>query len=122
LAGEFVVTGDAVVAVCDLDELGEADARGFDYPTPQGPRSGFVVRQGARVVAYRNVCPHAGHPLNWKPDAFLTRDRRRIMCSVHGAVFEIATGVCVAGPCPGRTLHPLRTEIVGGRVVVYTEG
>ncbi len=107
------------IEVCALTELAEVDARGFDYPTRQGMRSGFVVRRGELVAAYRNVCPHAGHPLNWKPHAFLTRAKDRIMCSVHGAVFELDTGQCVAGPCPGRSLTSLRVEIRDGRVIVY---
>lgn len=109
------------IDVCALAELAPVDARGFDYGTPQGPRSGFVVRRGEFVAAYRNVCPHAGHPLNWKPDAFLTRAKDLIMCSVHGAVFEPLTGLCVGGPCPGRSLTALRVEISDGRVKVYPD-
>jgi nitrite reductase/ring-hydroxylating ferredoxin subunit len=116
------VSGGEGVNVCALDELAETDARGFDYQTPDGPRPGFVVRRGPAVYAYRNVCPHAGHALHWKPHAFLTRARDRIMCSVHGAFFEIETGLCVGGPCPGRSLQSLRVEIRGGRVFVYPDG
>jgi nitrite reductase/ring-hydroxylating ferredoxin subunit len=115
------VSGDEGIDVCALDALAEADARGFDYPTAAGPRSGFIVRRGPAVFAYRNVCPHAGNPLHWKPHAFLTRARDRIMCSVHGAVFEIDTGMCVGGPCPGRSLSPLRVEIREGRVIAYPD-
>ena len=107
------------IDVCGLHELDSVDARGFDFPTGDGPRSGFVVREGDLVFAYRNVCPHAGHPLNWKPHAFLTKARDRIMCSVHGAIFELGTGLCVGGPCPGRSLTALRVEIRDGRVVVF---
>lgn len=114
-------TAGAIV-VCALSELAPVDARGFDYASADGPRSGFVVRRGGDVFAYRNVCPHAGHPLHWKPHAFLTRGRDRIMCSVHGAVFDIETGLCVGGPCPGRSLTALRAEIRDGRVVVYAGG
>ena len=115
------MSAEGVIVVCDLSELAQVDAREFEYATAAGPRSGFVVRRGAEVFAYRNVCPHAGHPLHWKPHAFLTRARDRIMCSVHGAVFEIDTGLCVGGPCPGRSLTALRAEISDGRVVVYAD-
>ena len=80
-----------------------------------------MVRNEDGVFAYRNVCPHAGHSLNWKPHAFLTRNRDLIMCSMHGAIFDIGSGVCLEGPCPGRALTRLKVEIVSGDVVVYPD-
>ena len=99
-----------------LSELEDGAARGFEIPG--GMYYGFVVRRGERVYAYLNTCPHQGNPLNWKPDAFLTRNRELIMCSVHGAVFEIDSGMCVGGPCVGRTLRMLPAQVVDGRVRV----
>jgi nitrite reductase/ring-hydroxylating ferredoxin subunit len=76
------------------------------------PLRGFVVRKGNEVFAYLNRCPHAGHPLNLFANEFLTADQSLLMCRSHGACFEIATGVCVAGPCVGAHLRPIaiRTE------------
>ena len=112
------------LTVCAFEDLQANGARGFAYLLQNGEhREGFVIRDGSLIVAYRNVCPHAGNLLNWKPHAFLTRNKDQIMCSVHGAVFEIETGLCTGGPCPGHSLTPLRVEIVDGLVVVYpTEG
>lgn len=111
----------ARIVVCRFDDLEAPDARGFDIGPAEEARSAFVVREGDAVYAYRNVCPHAGHRLNWKPHAFLTRQSDRIMCSVHGAIFDIPTGVCVEGPCPGRALTPLRVAVEAGDVVVYPD-
>jgi nitrite reductase/ring-hydroxylating ferredoxin subunit len=113
------VSGDDGFDVCALEALADGAARGFEYTLAGAPRAGFLVRRGAAVFAYRNVCPHAGNPLNWKPDAFLTRDGQRIMCAVHGALFEIESGLCVGGPCTGRSLTALRAEIRDGRVIVF---
>jgi nitrite reductase/ring-hydroxylating ferredoxin subunit len=79
---------------------------------------GFVVRDASGVHAYRNICPHESRPLNWSPTGFMTKDRSRIMCSAHGAVFEIATGKCVEGPCVGAGLRPLDVKVVDGTVFV----
>ena len=103
--------------ICALDELENPGAKGFVIPD-DWPVHAFVVRKGERVYAYVNVCPHTGRSLHWKPDAFLTKDRNLIMCSAHGAIFEIETGICVAGPCPGARLRALPVRVSGGLVDV----
>ena len=103
---------------CALRELPDGAAKGFDWDGGGYARCGFLVRRGDAVHAYRNECPHAGNRLDWKPDAFLTKDRSLIMCSVHGANFRIHDGLCVAGPCMGRALTPLEVRVGGGRVEV----
>ncbi len=101
--------------VSDLDDPG---CREFTIGEGDWPFRGFIVRQGDDVYAYQNFCMHAGHPLNWKPDGFLTGDGSQIICSSHGAIYEIESGECVAGPCPGRKLRPVEVEIRDGEVVV----
>ena len=91
--------------VCRLSEL-EGGARSFTLGGGDWPLRGFVVRIGATVRGYLNRCPHAGHPLDLLPQRFLTADGTLILCSSHGALFEKATGLCVAGPCAGRALTP----------------
>jgi len=116
------MTSNRPLPVCRLQEIEDPGARGFTFGPAERPREGFVVRRGERAWAWLNVCPHAGRNLNWKPDAFLTRDRSLIMCSAHGAVFEPDTGLCVGGPCPGRRLTPIPCEILDGVVVVSPGG
>ena len=105
--------------ICPFSELASAGARGFSPPGARFPDEYFVVRHGDAVHAYRNICPHAGNFLNWKENAFLTRDGRWIMCASHGALFEPASGACVAGPCLGRALQALPVRIEDGMVVAY---
>lgn len=102
--------------VKDLDDPGSCE---FKVGDGDWPFRGFVVREGGEVYAYQNYCVHAGHPLNWKPDSFLTPDGSQIICASHGAVYEIKSGVCVAGPCPGKKLRALIVEIRDGSVVVH---
>ncbi|TAL06378.1 MAG: Rieske (2Fe-2S) protein, partial [Porticoccaceae bacterium] len=42
------------------------------------------------------------------------RDGRHIHCQVHGALFDIATGRCVAGPCAGKHLEAVTFRILDG--------
>ncbi|MGH8401563.1 MAG: Rieske (2Fe-2S) protein [Gammaproteobacteria bacterium] len=107
--------------ICRLADLPDQEARGFSFPGAQFPDEYFVVRRGDAVYGYRNQCPHAGNFLNWKPDAFLTRDRSLIMCSAHGALFEPESGDCVAGPCTGRTLDRLRVAVEQDEIVAYQD-
>ena len=106
------------VVVCSLEELDDPGSMEFRIGEGDWPFRGFIVRQGDEVYAYQNFCMHAGHPLNWKPDGFLTGDGSQIICSSHGAIYEIESGECVAGPCPGRKLRPVEVEIRNGEVVV----
>lgn len=78
---------------------------------------GFAVRRGDHVFGYVNRCPHAGHPLDWHPDRFLSVDESHIQCASHGALFTIESGLCVAGPCPGQRLTPIALEVDGDEVV-----
>ncbi len=80
------------------------------------PLRGFVLTAGAVVRAYVNRCPHLRYRLNYLPDDFLTPDRAHIVCAMHGALFEKESGLCVAGPCPGRSLTALPIEIDGEHV------
>jgi nitrite reductase/ring-hydroxylating ferredoxin subunit len=70
------------------------------------------------VRAYVNHCPHAGFPLNWQADQFLAPDAPLILCVMHGALFEIETGRCVAGPCLGQSLRELPLRVAQGYVML----
>jgi len=82
------------------------------------PLRGFVVRRGALVRAYANHCPHAGFPLNSSPHGFLAPGASLILCSMHGALFEIETGRCVSGPCEGLGLRALPVRVEHGYVML----
>ncbi len=109
---------DAERVVCALAELDDPGSRAFTIGRGDWPLSGLVVRRGAEVHAYVNRCPHAGHPLNLQPHDFLTPDRSLVMCRSHGALFEIGSGLCIAGPCTGRHLRRVPVEVVGGYVLL----
>lgn len=104
------------LALCRLEDIEDPGARGFSLP--HEPREIFVVRQGQRLDAYVNSCPHIGTPLDFRPDQFLTRDRRELLCSTHGARFELSTGLCVAGPCRGKNLTRVAVRLVDGWITL----
>lgn len=109
---------NAEITVCQFSELADPGSKEFQIGTGDWPLRGFVVRKGNAVYAYQNHCMHVGHPLNWRPDDFLTGDGSQIICASHGALYDIESGICTAGPCPGKLLRSMPVEIRSGRVVV----
>ena len=109
---------DLARVICALHELDDPGARGFTLGEGEWPLRGFVVRRGDAVHAYVNHCPHAGFPLNWQPDVFLAPGGSLIRCIMHGALFELETGLCVAGPCMGHGLQPLEIRVRDGYVLL----
>lgn len=107
-----------ICAVADLDDPG---SRAFTIGRGDWPLRGLVVKRHGTLHAYVNRCPHAGHPLNLRPHEFLTPDRTLIVCNSHGAVFEVATGLCVSGPCAGATLRAVPVEVRAGYVLLAAE-
>jgi nitrite reductase/ring-hydroxylating ferredoxin subunit len=112
---------DLTRVLCSLAELEATGSRGFSIGEGDWPLRGFIVKSTKGVAAYVNTCPHAGHPLNLRPDRFLTPDRSLILCASHGAAFTRDEGLCIAGPCPGQSLTPVPIELVG-EYVLLAEG
>ncbi len=112
---------DTERVICSLADLGEQGCRGFTLGEGDWPLRGVVLRVGKEVRAFVNSCPHAGHPLNLLPHRFLTPDGALIICSSHGALFERDGGLCIAGPCEGKSLKALPVSVVSGYVVLAEE-
>ena len=104
--------------LCSLASLPDPGSRGFEIAEGEGRRTMFVVRQGGAVYAYHNDCPHLGTELNVRADEFLDDDGRHVRCALHGALFDVASGLCVAGPCQGQSLKRLDVHVERGQVIL----
>jgi nitrite reductase/ring-hydroxylating ferredoxin subunit len=107
-----------VTVLCALADLADPGAKGVTLEGADRFREIIVVRRLGHVFAYENICPHIGTPLNFLPDRFLTRDGRHLLCSTHGALFEIASGLCTHGPCRGQSLKTVPVAVRDGQVVL----
>jgi nitrite reductase/ring-hydroxylating ferredoxin subunit len=112
---------DLARVLCRLADLPVQGCLEFRLGRGHWPLRGFVLRVDDTVRAYVNRCAHLQYPLNYTPNGFLTGDGSLILCSVHGALFEKLTGVCVAGPCYGRSLIGLPVRIESGYVLLANE-
>lgn len=79
------------------------------------PESLILLRQGDRVEAFLNICPHAGRRLDWAPGRFLI-DEGFLVCAAHGACFSVPDGRCVSGPCRGQALTVVAVKVREGEV------
>lgn len=104
-------------ALCRADALPEGVALGFAAP-PGGFTGLFAVGTAAGVRVYLNVCPHVGVALDRPIGRFLSAEGGRIVCGTHFAQFAPDTGLCVAGPCEGRSLEAIEAVVVDGVVLV----
>lgn len=116
-----MTVGTAERVVCRLDELADPGAREFFVGPGDWPFRGFVVRRQGVVYAYANVCPHKGHALNLADDDFLVNvpgGGQMLRCASHGALFVPENGLCLVGPCSGRSLRRLECRVQDGAVLV----
>lgn len=109
---------DHLVTLGRLDDIPDGGARGFD-PEGSGRDTMFIVRQGKALHGWLDRCPHEGvTPLPYRRHAYLNKAATRIMCYAHGAQFEIDSGLCVGGPCLGRSLTPVPLQVLAdGRML-----
>ncbi|MTJ79490.1 MAG: Rieske 2Fe-2S domain-containing protein [Telmatospirillum sp.] len=115
---------DRLSVVCALDEIPSRRAVGIvlarlEDDGREVPWPVVLVRWGRRVIGYHNRCPHGGVPLDWERGQFLDPHYgTRLMCGKHGALFNLADGLCVDGPCRGERLEPVPLAVVDGDVCV----
>lgn len=104
--------------LCRLDDIPDPGAKGFTFGAGTERFELFLVRRGKTVLAFKNACPHQGATLETFADQFLTRDKTLIVCSLHGARFRIADGLCIEGPCVGKSLAPLPIARADGEILI----
>jgi nitrite reductase/ring-hydroxylating ferredoxin subunit len=112
---------DLTRVLCTLTDLAATGSHAFRLGGGDWPLKGFVVSVADGARAYVNRCAHLAYPLNLDADGFLTPDGSMILCHVHGAIFEKATGYCVAGPCFGMSLSCVPVTVRNGCVLLADE-
>lgn len=102
--------------ICLPGQLGHAESLEFTLPQNLARKTvgqvlatteAFVVNWHGEYRAYLNSCPHTRVSLNWGPNQFLDPEFQFIQCTMHGAIFEPLTGLCLRGPCLGQSLLAL---------------
>ena len=103
-----------MIAVLNIEDIEEGSSKGLEANSTYM----FAVKKDDQIYLYWNRCPHLRTPLEWEEDRFLDADGALIQCATHGALFRISDGRCLAGPCKGKSLHPVPFIIDNGMVMV----
>ena len=115
------------IAVGKLADIADGDYRIFAVEELEVG----IFRNGSKVLAYENVCPHAGGPvcqgkIFHQVEEMITPDKksaglrfgkqRHIVCPWHGYEFDLATG-CHPGDASVR-LTPVPVAVRDGKIYV----
>ncbi|MFG1301339.1 Rieske 2Fe-2S domain-containing protein [Xanthobacter sp. V3C-3] len=120
---EAAPQGGIAYVICSMSDIPSQRARGFQLMQvaedgTEQPFNIVVVRWGRQVFGYLNVCPHDKVNLDWERNQFLDPNGIRLMCGKHGALFELGTGVCLDGPCKGKSLTPVALSVIDNDICV----
>ena len=102
--------------LASLEELKRSHTLKFSYRQEGIAREGFLAWTQGKVVAYENVCRHIPITLDYGDARFFNRGHTHFVCQTHGATYEPLTGLCIAGPCVGASLKPLKVEVIKDEV------
>jgi DMSO/TMAO reductase YedYZ molybdopterin-dependent catalytic subunit/nitrite reductase/ring-hydroxylating ferredoxin subunit len=89
--GIYPVTDDAWILLCNLGDL-EKLPNGKKFVV--NGNEVLVAKFGDTVFAVEPICSHMGSDLSRMP---VNYDAQTLKCHLHGAVFGIANGACLAG-------------------------
>lgn len=83
---------------------------------------GVVFRWDGDWLAYRNVCPHHGVPLDAHTGDIFDDTESVLLCDTHGARFRPEDGRCTMGPCEGDRLKKLGVREVDEGLEIVRAG
>lgn len=78
-------------------------------------REAILVRLNGDVVGWLNYCQHLRH-IRLDKGTGATMRGDELVCTNHGAMFEVDTGFCTFGPCEGAYLDPVEVAVRDGEV------
>ena len=107
--------------LCHLEQIAPGQSLGFRKEST-GPDDIFLVNDCGNIYGYKNSCPHwPGSTMPVRKNRYLDSESSHIVCSGHGALFEISSGLCIKGPCIGLRLTPVSLEITEMKEIFLLE-
>ncbi len=78
----------------------------------------IIIRKNLFLYGFLNNCPHANLPLNFNNNNIIAKDKIHLICRNHAALFNPLTGLCVSGPCEGKSLELVELKIKCDKVYI----
>jgi nitrite reductase/ring-hydroxylating ferredoxin subunit len=105
--------------VARAEEIPPGQSRKFMLPIGGADEECFVINFRGGFHAYVNRCRHIPIAMDWVDNHFFAEGGRYLMCQTHGALYEPASGECLAGPAGacGKFLFRVPLEVEQG--VIY---
>ncbi len=113
---------DGPRALGRLEDLPDGSATPASYRKGGRDVPVLVVRRGAELRAYLDLCPHAYLPMTYRGKRVLSADGERLRCTNHGAEFAVADGRQLGGPGGGCGLTPVALNVGADGTVLVGEG
>ena len=104
--------------VARADEIAPGQSRKFILPIEGVDEECFVINFGGEFHAYVDRCRHIPIAMDWVDNHFFEEGGRYLMCQTHGALYQPATGECLAGPVGacGKFLFRVPLEVERGLI------
>ena len=84
------------------------------------PREAILLRDDEGVVSWLNYCQHFTHIKLDKGSGAELRNGE-VICTNHGAYFEVDSGQCTHGPCEGAYLTEVKVAVDDEDVVLVDD-
>lgn len=100
--------------ICDLDGVDAVATLVIE--TDKGAFPLLLAKDGTELRAYVNACPHQYLPLDYRSTQIVSADGRMLLCTAHGARFDIGNGAVIGGAECGLDAVPV--SIIDGAVFI----
>lgn len=108
--------------LCPLKDIEVDSVKEFEFgDVTKSKFRMFIYRSHDGIVGFINKCPHFNVPLNIESNALFCADGEHFQCCHHYAKFDKTSGLCVDGPCEGRSLTQIPIRVVDDNIVISAD-
>lgn len=115
----ITISNEAVVVISKKRLDKDPSTADFSIKVQGKIIKGFVVKKGGQFFAYQNLCRHLPVTLDLNDNSFFNHEKTLLQCQMHGALYEMETGLCIGGPCEGAKLTPLPFREEDDQLIVH---